>query len=240
MSDELRDRLGQVADEGTSELSDAARERVLEAVRRQGPATVRAARSQRVLATAVAGLAIAAAVALAFVATRSDRGSPLGGAIAGGDHRACEAWNPASADERDGVLDLGPRGAVTTDGTARVEAGDPCTTNVVLDEGRVDVRADDLGGGVLRVEAGPVRVEVWGTQFSVTREGPRVAVAVTEGRVVVTNSQESEVPEIHLHAGERWSRGGDVTVARTGTGTGTGAGTGAGTGTGTGTGTETG
>ncbi len=125
----------------------------------------------------------------------------------GADVPACQSWRPASSPEQNGVRSLGPRGAVTTTGTARIDAGDPCVTNVVLAAGRVDVRADDLGGGVLRVEAGPVRFEVRGAQFSVTRDGPRVGVAVTEGQVAVTNSGD---PEIELRPGERWSTGGDA------------------------------
>jgi len=98
-------------------------------------------------------------------------------------------------------------------GRGRVEAADPCVTNVVVADGHVDVRADDLGGGVLRVQAGPVHVEVSrtppkvGAEFSVTRDRSRVRVAVTEGHVVVTSSGDDR--EIRLAAGERWSRGGD-------------------------------
>ncbi len=143
-----------------------------------------------------------------------------GGRVA--DVPACQSWAPTPSPERDGVLrfgprgavtTLGPRGAVTSYGRGRVEAADPCVTNVVVADDAVHVRTDDLGGGVLRVQAGPVHVEASqtppkeGTEFSVTRDGPRVLVAVTKGHVVVTNSGDER--EIRLAAGERWSRGGD-------------------------------
>ena len=174
----------------------------------------------------VSRIAVRASLTLATVflvgcsGSGCERGRADGGRV--DDVPACQSWAPTPSPDRDGVFRfgprgavtaLGPRGAVTTYGRGRIEAADPCVTNVVVAADRVDVRADDLGGGVLRVQAGPVYVEVsrtppdLGAEFSVTRDGPRVLVAVTKGHVVVTSSGDDR--EIRLAAGERWSRGGD-------------------------------
>ncbi len=255
----LQTRLARLADDGAPALDDAARRRVLEAVRaeapevrreaglaalaeRGGPSLDEAARA-RVLAVVrgdaapaevpaeapldgvveapaaaagdrparprrrrwaagfAAALGVAAAAsALAWVGA-SD--GPSGGSSADGA-RACEAWAPA--DEG-----LGRRGEMTTVGELTVSAPDGCTTELSLLDGRVDVHARDLGGGVLRVRAGAAQVEVRGTRFSVSREGGAVAVAVREGHVVVSNGDE---PEVHLRGGDRWERGGPVATAQ--------------------------
>jgi hypothetical protein len=202
VSDDLRDRLGELADEATPELSDAARRRVVETMRRDGPDFVRSARRRRRTAVGigVATLAAAAAVTLALRPAPPPEPTAV----------ACESWEAAEAREVGSRIDLGARGAVTVDGSVTVEAPDPCTTILHLDTGRIDVRADDLGGGLLRVAAGDVAVEVRGTRFSVTRSGGDVAVAVTEGHVVVAAPEERE---IHLRDGERWSLGAELAMA---------------------------
>ncbi len=210
MRDDLRDRLGKLADEATPELSDAARRRVVESMRRDGPDFVHAARQRRRVMIGVGVSALAAAAAVAF-ALAPPPPEPTA--------NACMSWTPAEANRMGSRLDLGARGAVTVEGTVSLEAPDPCTTILHLDEGRVDVRADDLGGGLLRVAAGPVAVEVWGTRFSVTRHDGEVSVEVEEGHVVVTAPENRE---IHLRDGERWSLGRELAMAAAGDGRGDG------------------
>ncbi len=191
--DDLRGRLGALADEGAPRLDERARERVLATVEREGPALVRGPRVRWI----GAALALAAAAAaLLFVAVRATSPTASG--------PACEGWLPATAALRAGRFDLGRRGLARVEGEASLAAPDGCTTEVALERGRVDVRADDLGGGTLRVLAGDVTVEVWGTRFTVTRDADQVAVEVAEGHVVVRAPAERE---IHLRVGERWSRG---------------------------------
>lgn len=191
--DELRGRLRALADEGAPRLEERARARVLARVEREGPALVRGSR----LPWIGGALALAAAAALLLVvATRAD------GPFTGGP--ACEGWLPASGRVGAARLDLGRRGLVQVEGRLALEAPDGCTTELALEAGSATVRADDLGGGVLRVEAGDVVVEVRGTRFVVTRDAAHVGVEVTEGHVVVRAPSERE---IHLRAGERWSRG---------------------------------
>lgn len=158
-------------------------------------------------------------LAMVFLVGCSGPGCEGGRADGGRVHEvpACQSWAPTLSPERDGVLSfgargavttLGPRGAITTYGRGRVEAADPCVTNVVVADDVVHVRVEDLGGGVLRVQAGPVHVEPRSkAEFSVRRDGTRVLVAVTGGHVVVTSSGDDR--EIHLATGQRWSRGGD-------------------------------
>ena len=118
--------------------------------------------------------------------------------------RACERWTPAEGFADSGRLDLGARGYALVRGQVSVSAVSGCATELSLGAGRVRVHAEDLGGGSLTVVAGQTSVEVWGTQFVVSREGPQVRVEVIEGHVVVRTPEERE---LHLRAGERWARG---------------------------------
>jgi transmembrane sensor len=70
---------------------------------------------------------------------------------------------------------------------------------VALTQGKARFQVVPDRRRVFRVEAGPVAVEVLGTQFVVTRHGPRSAVAVEQGRVRVRWSG----GEALLEAGER-------------------------------------
>src|SRR5262249_37604765 len=56
---------------------------------------------------------------------------------------------------------------------------------VALDRGAARFRVARAPRRIFRVEAGAVAVEVLGTQFVVSRRGPRVAVSVEEGQVRV-------------------------------------------------------
>ncbi|MEZ4336385.1 MAG: tetratricopeptide repeat protein [Sandaracinaceae bacterium] len=190
---DLRGRLAALADEGAPRLDDLARARVLDRVEREGPRLLRQRRFGWIAGTA---LLAAAAAAVLFVALRSRE------PVASGP--ACEGWLPATAALRAGRLDLGRRGLARVEGDVSLSAPDGCTTELTLEGGSVDVRADDLGGGTLRVLADDVTVEVWGTRFTVTRDADEVSVDVAEGHVVVRASSERE---IHLRVGERWSRG---------------------------------
>ncbi|MCB9597786.1 MAG: tetratricopeptide repeat protein [Sandaracinaceae bacterium] len=192
--DDLRGRLGALADEGAPRLDEAARRRVLTRVEAEGPALVRGSRG-RWYGLAI-GLAAAAALILWVVSSRP--AEPVA------EGPACAGWGAASANVYEGRLDLGRRGLVRVEGELALRAVDGCATDLELTSGTVNVRADDLGGGTLRVLAGDVTVEVRGTRFTVTRDAAHVAVAVEEGHVVVRAPSERE---IHLRVGERWSRG---------------------------------
>lgn len=198
--DPLRAALATFSDGGAPRLDEAARARVLERVEREGPALVR--RRPR-WPWAAAALAAAAAVALLW-----PRGPEPPAPVAG---PRCAQWRPAEAVPLNGALDLGRRGRLRVDGELAVVAPTGCTTQLELEAGRVDVEANDLGDGVLRVHAGDVFVEVRGTRFVVIREADHVAVEVTEGHVVVRAPGERE---IHLRAGERWARGDRTASAR--------------------------
>lgn len=208
--DELRGRLSALADEGAPHLDEVARERVLDRVQQEGPAHVARARWGRI---AGIGGALAAAAAVVFFIATTDR--PRAPVAPAPDAPACERWGAAIATPRDGLLRLGRRGEATFDGELSMSAPDSCTTELELAVGRVTVRVDDLGEGTLRVLAGEVVVEVRGTRFTVVRGEAHVAVDVEEGHVLVRAPGERE---IHLHAGERWSRGSRTASAELGTG----------------------
>lgn len=192
LDEELRGRLSKLAKEGAPELDELARRRVLSAVRREaasGPPWWR---------TPLLAVAAAAAAALIFfLFARQDASTPDGPDEPPTARRDCDAWAPAAGEG------LGPRGSYQVDGELSVAAPDGCTTELTLARGVVDVHARDLGGGVLRVLAGPAVVEVRGTRFAVSHDASRVAVSVTEGHVVVSVGEE---PEVHLRAGDSWER----------------------------------
>ena len=81
----------------------------------------------------------------------------------------------------------------------RSRAGPADEVRLVLDRGQA--RFDIQPGGPRRwtIEAGPVRVEVLGTAFTVTREGDSVQVEVHRGLVAVTTATDTR----RLRAGER-------------------------------------
>lgn len=194
-AEELRDRLQDLAEEGAPRLDDAARARILDRVELEGPALARRRRGGRVALLAIP-LAAAAALVLWFAAA-SEPSAPRAA-------RVCESWSPAEGIARDGRLALGQRGVATVEGDLSMRAPDGCMTELELASGRVSVHARDLGQGALRVRAGEVTVEVRGTRFTVVRAGDHVEVHVDEGHVVVRAPEERE---IHLYAGERWTRG---------------------------------
>ena len=194
-AEELRDRLQDLAEEGAPRLDDAARARILDRVELEGPALARRRRGGRVALLAIP-LAAAAALVL-WVAAASEPSAPRAA-------RVCESWSPAEGIARDGRLALGQRGVATVEGDLSMRAPDGCMTELELASGRVSVHARDLGQGALRVRAGEVTVEVRGTRFTVVRAGDHVEVHVDEGHVVVRAPEERE---IHLYAGERWTRG---------------------------------
>lgn len=204
--EELRDRLVDLADEAGGELEPAARQRILERVERDGPSHWRNRRWRRAAGWGLPA-AVAASLALWFAIPRETR-LRESEAI-----RACETWTRATARPLDGRedlsgrlerMDLGRRGSAMAAGDVSLRSLDGCTTELWLAAGRVEVHAADLGGGTLRVRAGPVTVEVRGTRFSVRRDGEQVEVDVQAGHVVVRVPDERE---IHLRAGESWVRG---------------------------------
>ncbi len=200
---DLRARLSSMADEGAPKLTRAARVRILDRVEVQGPMLVRESSAVREPGArprwGLIGLGMAVAAALTFFVVDG-----LTAPAPRATGPACARWGAALANPSDGHLDLEQRGMAEFTGVLGVDALDGCTTELELRTGRVDVRADDLGGGTLRVVAGEISVEVRGTRFSVARDGAHVEVTVTEGHVVVEAPGERE---IHLRAGERWSRG---------------------------------
>lgn len=187
--------LAKLADDASPTLDDAARSRVIaatlaEAGLAEGERAQAPARPSRWRIGVAAGavLAAAAAALLVFWPSEPTPSEPTA--------QACAAWEPAGES-------LAQRGSATGEGDFTVRAPDGCTTEILLEAGRVDVHARDLGDGVLRVLAGPATVEVWGTRFTVDRSASAVAVSVTEGHVVVTVGDE---PAVHLRGGDSWER----------------------------------
>ncbi|MGE0784488.1 MAG: hypothetical protein AB7S26_02290 [Sandaracinaceae bacterium] len=171
----------------------------------RAPRALRVTMGRRV-AWGVFAVSAAAAALLAVVQWLGVSGSAARLASGGAPtpDRACTSLPPASGVVRDGRLDLGVRGRAEVEGNLFVRADTGCLTELVLGEGRVRVEADDLGGGSLIVWAGETSVEVWGTRFTVLRDGAHQEVSVEEGHVVV---RAPEARELHLRAGERWQRG---------------------------------
>lgn len=99
-------------------------------------------------------------------------------------------------------MHLNPAIQVGGQGLARLLARGPGGSVLALDSGRLQVEVDPSGEErKLAVVAGDVTVEVVGTLFTVERDGDRVAVEVTRGRVRVVSPDGTR----ELGAGERWT-----------------------------------
>ncbi len=97
---------------------------------------------------------------------------------------------------------LNPSITYTGQGEARLLVRGADGAVLALDRGRIQLEVDPLGAERhLTVIAGDVTVEVMGTIFAVEREGERVSVDVTRGRVRVRDGSGAR----ELGAGERWA-----------------------------------
>ncbi|MEM9193680.1 MAG: FecR family protein [Myxococcota bacterium] len=93
----------------------------------------------------------------------------------------------------------------------RVVANAAEAFGLALEKGHVEIEVQPQGPRLWSVDAGDARVEVLGTQFSVTRDGDRIAVRVERGLVSVRWRDETEL----LGPGQQWERPyGDRTAAR--------------------------
>ena len=164
-------------------------------------------------ATSVLAAAAAAAVVLAW---------PREHAPASGDATPVRIATGATATD----LVLGEASiTVATDSAVLVSCGAADGVTVILERGEVDCAvAPRHGRPPFVVLAGTVRVEVVGTRFTVTRDGDRARLAVSEGTVVVI----ADGARAEVHAGEAWPPTASATADRAGAGTAAGAGTTAG------------
>jgi len=161
---------------------------------------------------ALAGAAVAAALAAALVWKLRPAREVTGPAIAAAPMRFEAAATGARVDLGDATLDVTPGAAfVVTRPTcdhdpAWARAVEACPTGtsgvlVALDGGRVEFAVESRKGRApLVVRAGDVDVVVVGTHFSVER-GEAVTVAVTEGVVRVSRGG----AEVRVAAGQQWS-----------------------------------
>jgi ferric-dicitrate binding protein FerR (iron transport regulator) len=199
----FRRRISDLAEVDESGLDEAARERIFEMLRTNGPALVRSGSRRRLLATA-SGIALAAAAAAALFVGRHRAGDATPsagiGARTGEAALACAARAVAPSSAAGFVagtngarLDLGAVAVATSaPGTVvRLEEASPCRTLIALESGTVAVHAKDLGGGELRVRTNRGDVVVHGTIFAVTKDDASLEVEVVVGNVVVTDRDDS-------------------------------------------------
>ncbi len=174
MTDEMRNRLGRLAEEEAAGLDADTRARVVAEVGRVGPGLVRSAHRRRAAVRVGGAAAAVASVGVLWVVAQP----PVD---------TCDTWAPVAAGAVEGTTSLGRRGRVEADeGTVARVSGAACRTTIALESGRVTVHADDLGGGRLAVQTDEGEVEVKGTVFSVAADQRAVTVEVTEGRVAWT------------------------------------------------------
>jgi hypothetical protein len=181
-------------------ISPDALRRIEQQIEAKGPAIVRRARVVRRVQQIAIGGAATIAVALAFVLTKAP--APEVTQIAEAGPACSKRAAPSVAEQRTGgavAFDLGlvANAKLLPGAVGSVREVTACRTVFVLETGRIDVHARDLGGGELIVEAGSRRVTVHGTIFSVERQGEMVAVDVTEGVVAVSGHGK------RLRAGDR-------------------------------------
>jgi len=103
-------------------------------------------------------------------------------------------WVQAPA-AQDVALGLGPAasGTLAAGGSARTRAHEPLGAEVWLEKGAVQLKIEPNTGGQWTVYAGPYRVNVIGTVFSVTWDGEQrvLAVEVSRGEVRVSGGDMS-------------------------------------------------
>jgi hypothetical protein len=191
----FRRRFGELGDDGQSSLDEAARERIFERVRVEGPALVARAKRRRTW-NMVSVVAAAAAVAAGVAVLRHPQsGAPGAKSASGNAALVCASRAPAESAQgfvqgTEGArLDLGVTAlAVTSKGsTVRLAEASACRTIIELDSGSIAVHAKDLGGGELRVHSPEGDVIVHGTIFSVTEDERGLSVEVVVGNVTVTS-----------------------------------------------------
>jgi ferric-dicitrate binding protein FerR (iron transport regulator) len=197
----LRRRLHALAHQDTPVLDGGARARILQHVVAAAPLEIRRAERVRWVKGGSVALAAAAAAALVFgLGTDALRtpGSPSVAAspeatptpLPAAPSRACaNSPLPTAFVERAGgmqVLELGG-GQASANASSRVnvERVEPCRTLLVLDAGRLVVRAPDLRGGELTVRTRDADVVSHGAVFAIAQGEREVTLEVAEGRVMV-------------------------------------------------------
>lgn len=209
-ADALRARLRDARAAESAGLHEAAHDRIVERVRRHGPAQVRRSRRRRDLLRASA-VALPLALVGGWLASRgADQGQvELARSRSDAPAPACAGRASPHAretPEADGSrrIDLDEIGQImlTPNSEATLSASDPCNIRLELARGRASVHAANLFGGELHVRAGAVEVAVHGTTFAVERlDAEHVLVDVESGAVSVERAGKSA--GALLRAGER-------------------------------------
>ena len=185
-------------------LSDLSRQRIRQAVfdrldrepAQDPPAPVAAPAPSRRRPVLLA-LGAAAALAVGWLAVRGWSGEHrVARAPAPSPSRLQTGDSPSRVTVGDARITAGPHAALTVS-----EAGDAGVT-VFIERGAIEFAVSPRGARPpFVVMAADVRVEVVGTEFTVTRDGDRIAVSVAEGVVRVIRAGEAEA---QVAAGQSW------------------------------------
>jgi hypothetical protein len=197
-----------------SRLSESARERSLaRAFARTDAIDVRSAQKSRLTMYVGSGLAVAAAALLAFAAVEHQRApepvamAPQTGAVAPSSAPLAPKVEPAWIEAEKPEQRTFAHAAVRLEKGARVRFDDSKST-LLVDRGEVDVDVDPSQQRAFAVTTQHFRVQVLGTQFSVTPQ----SVHVQKGRVQVF-ALDGRVLAKDLGAGASFSYGADQAEA---------------------------
>lgn len=178
-------------------LSDAQRDAIARMVVAQGPALVRQANTQRMLAKVAFGSSLAAAAALVFMLrSREPETQPAVAAMAVG--AACgadaaptpithEGHDSSTIEIGSDIVAIAPR-----DTQVSIVQAAPCVTQLALRDGTLTVRARNLRGGSVLVDTlhGQIRAE--GAFMRIATLASSTSVSVVEGEVVMRSAAGAE------------------------------------------------